>query len=78
MSRAIDTGLREVGLLPDPPHGRGHLIKKSLLTQSQAVRNIDKLPDNVMSPEQKRQVIDGIFYGMARTAQLGNTDVEAG
>jgi hypothetical protein len=30
-------------------------IKKSLLTQSQAIRNIDKLPDKVMSPEQKRQ-----------------------
>jgi hypothetical protein len=26
-------------------------IKKSLLTHSQAIRNIDKLPDKVMSPE---------------------------
>jgi hypothetical protein len=41
--------------------------------QSQAIRNIDKPPDPQMSPEQKRQVIDGIYYGMVRTAQLGNT-----
>jgi hypothetical protein len=48
-------------------------IKKSLMVQSQAIRNIDKLPNAQMSPEQKRQVIDGLYLGTTRTAQLGNT-----
>lgn len=48
-------------------------IEKFLTLQSQAIRNNDKLPNTVMSPEQKRQVIDGVYYGMMRTAQLGNT-----
>jgi hypothetical protein len=47
-------------------------IKKSLTLQSQMVRNIDKLPENVMSKGAKRQLIDSVYYGMVRTAQYGN------
>lgn len=46
-------------------------IKKLLTLLSQAIRNVDKLPENIMSKGAKRQLIDSI-YRSVRAAQMGN------
>jgi hypothetical protein len=53
-------------------------IRSMTTLQSQAIRNIDKLPENIMSKGAKRQLIDSIYFGMVRTAQMGNQVLAAG
>ena len=45
-------------------------MKKALTTQSQLIRIINKNPD--YTPDEKRQLIDGIYYGMIEISKGGN------
>lgn len=45
-------------------------IKQALTTQSQFIRLVNKNPDYTASD--KRQIIDGVYYGMIETAKNGN------
>ena len=45
-------------------------IKEALNTQSQFIRLVNKNPD--YTPDDKRQIIDGVYYGMIETAKSGN------
>ncbi len=45
-------------------------MKKALTTQSQVIRVINKNPD--YTPDEKRQLIDGIYYGMIEITKAGN------
>lgn len=50
-------------------------IKQALTTQSQFIKLVNKNPD--MSPDDKRQLIDGVYYGMIETARAGNELIDS-
>lgn len=45
-------------------------MKQALTTQSQVIRIINKNPD--YTPDEKRQLIDGVYYGMIEITKAGN------
>jgi hypothetical protein len=47
-------------------------IKKSLGLQYEAIRRVDGANEKQIPKAQKRQIIDSLFFGMVRTAQMGN------
>jgi hypothetical protein len=45
-------------------------IKEALTNQMRMIRLIDRNPD--IRPEEKRQMIDGLYFGMTAAARQGN------
>lgn len=45
-------------------------MTSAISKQAQAVQNIYRMPN--ITPEEKRQLIDGLYYGMTETARVGN------
>jgi hypothetical protein len=65
MQRIMDIGGPEMFVKLDG-------IKTSLGLQYEAIRRVDSAPEKQIPKAQKRQIIDSLFFGMVRTAQLGN------
>lgn len=49
-------------------------VQKAISKQSRMIRLINKNPD--MSPDEKRQMIDGLYFGMIETAKQGNSIID--